>query len=461
MVRAGMRVARLNFSHGDYEQHLQSLQTVRSVSEAVGEPVSILADLQGQKIRVGELPGGEMLLREGEEVWLRGENGGGGEGNIPVSYARVGKDVSEGDRVLLHDGLVTLSVVEVREEGARCKVMSGGMVKDRHGVDFPDSKASGPALTAKDLQDLDFAVRNSADYIALSCVRSAEDLREARRAMGERGASIPIIAKLETAQVLQHLEAVLEESDAAMVARGDLGVEVALERVPIIQKDMIRLCHEKAVPVITATEMLESMIHNVRPTRAETSDVANAVFDGTDAVMLSAETAVGERPVETVQMMARILAEAEERIASCRGWTSAELQSRFPFASAIAHSACQAAVDVEAKAIVAFTGSGTTARLLSKYRPPVPIYAFTNVAATLRRLPLLWGTSAFLVGDVNSTDEMMRVVDEAVVRLGLAKEGEVVVISGAIPVSLGFPTNMLKIHQVGVGAPTLEVEQTG
>lgn len=449
MVRAGMRVARLNFSHGDHRQHLRSLETVRRVSEQLRTPVSILADIQGPKIRVGDLPGQEMMLQEGEEIWIGPAGRAGPGAGIPVSYPNLGKEVHEGDRILLDDGLLVLEALEVGEEGARCKVVCGGMLRERQGVNLPDTRTSGPALTEKDRRDLDFIAENGAEYVAVSYVRGAEDIREARRALEERGARIPLIAKLETAQVLEHLEEVLGESDGVMLARGDLGVEVPLERVPILQKDIITLCWHKAVPVITATEMLESMVHSARPTRAETSDVANAVFDGTDAVMLSAETAVGERPVETVETMARILAEAEGRMFKRQEWSSAELSSPFPFANAISHSACQAAADLEAKAIVAFTQSGMTARLLSKYRPPVPILAFTNDGETYRRLPLLWGTTPFLVEKVDSTDEMMRTVEESLLSLGLAAKGDVVVITGGIPVSLRSPTNMLKIHQVG------------
>lgn len=447
MVKAGMRVARLNLSHGDQEQHLRSLETVRRVSAELGTPVAVLADLQGAKIRVGELAAEQVTLREGEEVWVGGKAGRGAD--IPLSYPRLCKEVSKGDRILLDDGLLVLEVLETGEERARCRVVCGGRLTSRQGVNLPDTRTWGPALTAKDRSDLDFVLEKGVEYVAMSFVRGPQDVREARRAVEKRGGKVPLIAKLETAQVLEHLEEVLEESDGVMLARGDLGVEVPLERVPILQKEIIALCWQKAVPVITATEMLESMVHSARPTRAETSDVANAVFDGTDAVMLSAETAIGERPAETVETMARIVVEAEGRMLARQPWSSAELSSPFPFANAISHGACQAAADLEAKAIVAFTQSGMTARLLSKYRPPVPIFAFTNEVGTYRRLPLFWGTTPFLVEKVDTTDEMMRTVDEALLSLGLAKKGDVVVITGGIPISLRSPTNMLKVHHVG------------
>lgn len=453
MVKAGMRVARLNLSHGDHPQHVQSLEAVRAVSEELHTPVSILADLQGSKIRVGDLPQKGMVLREGEEVWLGGAPPGGARVIIPLSHPEACNEVAKGHRILLNDGLLALEVLEKSGEGVRCKVVCGGVLTGRKGINLPDTRTSGPALTAKDKQDLDFIAENAVDYVALSYVRGPEDVQEVRQALRERGVSVPLVAKLETAQVLGHLEDVVRESDGVMVARGDLGVEVPLERVPILQKDIIALCWRQATPVITATEMLESMVHNARPTRAETSDVANAVFDGTDAVMLSAETAIGERPAETVETMARILSQAEESLFSRRRWSSAELCFPLPSANAISHSACQAAADLEAKAIVAFTQSGTTARLLSKYRPGVPILAFTNDAATYRRLPLFWGTTPFLVEKVESTDEMMHAVERALLSLGLAQRGDTVVITGGIPISLRSPTNMLKVHQVGEETP--------
>ncbi len=447
MVEAGMRVARLNFSHGTYDTHAQYLAAVRQASEGLGCSVSVLADLQGPRVRVGVLRE-PITLQEGSEVWLT-EKAGDPQA-IPIDLPRLTEQLPPGARVLLDNGLIELEVLAKEPPRLRCRVVEGGVLSSHKGVNLPDVALDLPSVTDRDRADLEFALSREVDYVALSFVRSADDIRHLRALMKQLGREdVPIIAKLEKPQALAHLDEILAEADAVMVARGDLGVELPLERVPLVQKEIIARANRLGVPVITATEMLESMIEEYRPTRAEASDVANAVLDGTDAVMLSGETSVGKHPVEAVQVMARIVREAEETLAQRGAWQPAKVESPFDYANAVGHCACLAAIDLRARAIVAFTRSGLTARLISKYHPPLPIIALSPDPRTCQRLPLLWGVRPVLTEAIADTDQMLRQVDGVLLRSGLVQRGDLVVITAGLPSVARQPTNVMKVHRVG------------
>ena len=451
LVEAGADAFRLNFSHGCPEEHLERLRQVRHIPAEVGRPVAVLQDLAGPKVRTGPLPGGPLTLKEGEEVVLSGTEG---PGRIPINYPDLGQ-VPPGSRILLDDGRLELQALSARGAELRCRVVHGGILGEHKGVNFPDLALPLPALTEKDRADLAVGLAAGVDYVAISFVRRAEDLREARRFIAEQGAgthlSAPLlIAKIEKPQALEDLPAILEESDGVMVARGDLGVELPPERVPILQKEIIEQANEKGRLVIVATQMLESMLHEPRPTRAEASDVANAVIDGADALMLSGETAVGEYPVEAVRMMARIIEEAERsgRRGDIGGrW--AECHTAPTYAHAISHAAREIARDMALKAVIAFTRSGFTAQLISKDRPAVPILAATPDEAVCRRLSLVWGVTPILCPFVEDTDGMIRAVERELVARGYLQPGDQVLIMGGMPVTTRGPTNFLKIHVVG------------
>lgn len=450
LIEAGVSVFRLNFSHGTAEQHRARLERVRSLAAQLGLPIAVLQDLPGPKLRTGVFPGGPVALREGDTVVLTGRQVKGSAALIPVSYPDLAADVPPGSRILLDDGRLELQALAVEGADLRCRVIHGGMLSDHKGVNFPDVPLRLTALTEQDRIDLAFGLSLGVDYVALSFVRSAADVREARRLIAAAGHTPPIIAKIEKPHALDDLPAILEESDGVMVARGDLGVELPPERVPILQKQIIEQANGCGKLVIVATQMLESMMHNPRPTRAEASDVANAVIDGADAVMLSGETAVGQYPVEAVQMMARIVAEAEK---SGRhgdiGGTLLECHAAPTYAHAISHAAREIAHDLELKAIVAFSQSGFTARLIAKDRPRVPILAVTPDEAVWRQMALLWGVTPVLSPFAQDTDGMIRLVEEELVARGHLSPGDLVVIMGGMPVAARGLTNFLKIHRVG------------
>lgn len=452
LIEAGVSVFRLNFSHGTAEQHRARLERVRGLAAQLGLPIAVLQDLPGPKLRTGVFPGGPVALREGDTVLLTGRQVAGSATIIPVSYPHLATDVPPGSRILLDDGRLELQALAVEGADLRCRVIHGGMLSDHKGVNFPDVPLRLTALTEQDRIDLAFGLSLGVDYVALSFVRSAADVREARRLIAAAGHTTPIIAKIEKPHALDDLPAILEESDGVMVARGDLGVELPPERVPILQKQIIEQANGCGKLVIVATQMLESMMHNPRPTRAEASDVANAVIDGADAVMLSGETAVGEYPVEAVQMMARIVAEAEK---SGRhgdiGGALRECHAAPTYAHAISHAAREIAHDMELKAIVAFSQSGFTARLIAKDRPRVPILAVTPDEAVWRQMALLWGVTPVLSPFAQDTDGMIRLVEEELVARGYLAAGDLVVIMGGMPVAARGLTNFLKIHRVKEG----------
>lgn len=446
MIEAGLDVVRLNFSHGTYDDHAESIAMVRRVAEGLGRQVAIMQDLQGPKMRVGALDG-VVTLAEGDDVVLASGLEAGGEG-IPTTYENLARDVSAGDRLLLDDGKIELRVRKVEGTDVHAAVVVGGDLTSNKGINLPGVQVSAQTFTEKDREDLRFGVEHGVDYVAMSFVRAPADIGTVKREARNWGAEIPVIAKLERSEAVEGLDEILEVADGVMVARGDLGVEMAPEQVPVIQKRIIASANAAGVFVITATQMLESMTHNPRPTRAEASDVANAIYDGTDAVMLSGETAVGDYPVETVRMMSRIITEAEAGVrASAIPPRRGRATGSFP--DAIGHAATMAAEDVGARAIVAFTQSGSTARLISKRRPATPIVAFTPDEKISRQLCLCWGTEPRLLTGAEDTDEMIREVESRLLNEGQVSVGENLVILSGAPVTARAETNLLKLHRVG------------
>jgi pyruvate kinase len=447
LITAGLDVARLNLSHGRHADHLNSYQLVRAGSDAIGRSVGVLADLQGPKIRLGEFPGGPVLLTAGDEFTITTDEIPGDRHEASSTYQGLADDVRAGDRILIDDGNVQLDVTGVAGTRVRTRVVVGGRISDHKGINLPGVAVSAPALTAKDQEDLRWALATGVDIVAMSFVRSPDDAMVARKIMNEAGRSgVPLIAKIEKPEAVRVLPEIVDAFDGIMVARGDLGVELPLEQVPAVQSRAIALARERARPVIVATQMLESMISAPRPTRAEVSDVAGAVVEGADAVMLSAETSVGAYPVETVATMARIVSAAEEN--SLRAEHSL---TRMPTTTggAIARAAAEVGAIVGAKALVAFTMTGETARRLARYRSPVPLLAFTTEPATRSQLALTWGVETFIVPAVRHTDDMVHEVDSALVRLGRCTIGDkIVIVAGSPPGSPG-KTNALRVHRIG------------
>ncbi|WP_456341973.1 pyruvate kinase [Thermovibrio sp.] len=442
MVEAGLSVVRLNMSHGDHSEHAERFRLVREVERKTGSPIPVLVDLCGPKIRIGKLPKEPLFLHRGDRVVLT--TGKAEKGKIPVNYPELHREVKRGEAILLADGAFRLKVKEVRGRDIICEVLVGGPLTSHKGVNLPHTKLSVPALTEKDREDVRFAVEMGADFIALSFVRRADDVRELKELLSSLGAEIPVIAKIEKPEAVKNVDEILEVSDGIMVARGDLGVELPIEKVPVIQKMLIRKANEAGKPVITATQMLKTMVDLPVPTRAEATDVANAVLDGTDALMLSEETAVGKYPVRVIRTMAKIAAEAEkiypyERYSSLSAKTLQDSLSK---------SACNLSREVKVKAIVPFTRSGATARAVSRFRPSVPIYAVTHDRKTFRRLNLLWGVYPFLTLPATTTDrvieESMRVAKEK----GIAKRGDRIIVLAGAPTGVPGTTNLLKVLTV-------------
>jgi len=445
LVHAGMDVARLNFSHGSHADHEQHYRWVRRASDESGRGVGVLADLQGPKIRLGTFADGPVVWATGETVTITTEPTPGTHDLVSTTYAGLAGDVTIGDRLLVDDGRVGLRVVGVDGPRVRLLVVEGGPVSNNKGLSLPGVGVSVPAMSDKDEADLRFALGLRVDMIALSFVRSPDDVLDVHRIMDELGARLPILAKIEKPQAVAALDAITEAFDGLMVARGDLGVEMPLERVPLVQKRAVQVARERAKPVIVATQMLDSMITAPRPTRAEASDVANAVLDGADAVMLSGETSVGAYPVEAVATMARIVVAAEEEL----GKVPAVLSEPTTISAAIARAAARVAGTVGASAIVAFTQSGDTARLLAKHRSPIPLLAFTPTPDVRSQLALVWGVETFLVPTVTHTDEMVRQVERAMLDLGRMQAGELVTIVAGSPPSTAGSTNALRVHRLG------------
>ncbi|MDP2157948.1 MAG: pyruvate kinase [Nitrospirota bacterium] len=444
LVRKGMDVARLNFSHGNHAFHNKAIQLIRKLAQKYRRPIAILQDLQGIKLRVGMMKNGGVEIRKGTDLSIFPGEGLGDEQNIFVSYKHLLRDAKTGDRILLDDGLIQLRITKKASTFLTARVIEGGMLKDRKGVNLPGMKITMKSFTEKDKKDLAFGLKMNVDYVAVSFVREAQDIRRIRAWMKKKGKSTPIIAKIEKPEALDNIGAILDAADGIMIARGDLGVEVFPERVPLIQKDLINRANNKGKLVITATQMLESMKEHPRPTRAEATDVANAVIDGTDALMLSVETSAGAYPVESFAMMDRIITFTEQ---------ARTVDSRYErgntYAEALASAACMAAKDVEAKVLVAFTQSGFTARLVSKFRPGLPIIAFTPDKAVLARLALSWGVVPKYMKQLRGTDQMLHEVEKALLSEKIAKKGDHIVIISGSPLSTQVKTNFMKIHQIG------------
>ena len=451
LMEAGADVFRLNFSHGQHDALTETVALIRQISRNRRRAVAILGDLQGPKIRTGMMRGDVMTLTSGESVVITTADVLGEDGVIPTTYKALPQDVSDGDRILLDDGLLELQVEKISGEQVHCRVLVGGQLKNRKGMNLPGVAVSAPALTEKDLADLDFCIEQELDYLALSFVRTAAEVIELKKLLAQRGASIQVIAKIEKPEAVEAFAEILAAADGIMVARGDLGVEINSEKVPLIQKRIIRQCNLAGKPVITATQMLESMVNNPRPTRAETSDVANAILDGTDAVMLSAETASGDYPCEAVEMMVRVAVDVER---------DPQLKEQFfhplletcgtrSLTEAIGQAACRVAENVGAAAILAFTQTGSTAALVAKYRPPMPVYAVTPTLAVRRRMALYAGVRSIRVDIEGDTEAQIRSVDAAVIDAGVLNKGDIVVITMGSPLSDPGTTNLLKVHQLG------------
>lgn len=444
LIKNGMDVARLNFSHGDHNTHRKAIELIREGSRKYNKPIAILQDLQGIKIRVGAIEGGAVELKKGRTLLLMPGEGGGNQERIFISYPAILKDIKKGDRILLDDGLIQLYVIGRTENTLRTKIIEGGILKDRKGVNFPNIKISTPAFTEKDKKDLVFGIKMGIDYVAISFVREARDIKIVKNWLKDKGQQIPLIAKIEKPEALRNIEEIMAEVDGIMIARGDLGVEMPPEEVPLIQKRLIEEANKRGKIVITATQMLESMTEHLRPTRAETTDVANAVLDGTDALMLSAETATGKYPVDAVKMMDRIIRHTEQM----KTGESSFIRGK-TFAEATADAACRAAEDIHAKALVAFTQSGFTARLLSKFRPRIPIIALTPDENIKNRVSLYWGVTPKIMKLPATTDEMVIGIEKSLLTERVVKKGDSIVITSSSPLSLQGKTNFMKLHRIG------------
>ncbi|USQ87728.1 pyruvate kinase [Streptomyces phaeoluteigriseus] len=450
LVEAGMDIARFNLSHGGHAEHEERYHHVRKASDESGRSVGALADLQGPKIRLGHFAEGPVLLERGDAFTVTVEEGVPGDRHIcGTTYAGLAEDVSVGERILVDDGKVCLEVTEVDGPRVHTRVLEGGVISDHKGLNLPGVAVSVPALSKKDEEDLRWALRTGFDVIALSFVRGGRDILDVHRIMDEEGRRLPVIAKVEKPQAVENIDDIVAAFDGIMVARGDLGVEMPLEQVPIVQKRAIKLARRNAKPVIVATQMLDSMIDNSRPTRAEASDVANAVIDGTDAVMLSGETSVGKYAVETVRTMAKIVEAAEEDILAAGLPPLTERNKPRTQGGAVARAAAEIGDFLGAKFLVAFTQSGDTARRLSRYRSPIPLLAFTPEPATRSQLNLSWGVETFLGPHVDSTDAMVDQVDELLLRYGRCRKGDVVVITAGSPPGVSGSTNLVRVHHIG------------
>jgi pyruvate kinase len=448
LMAAGVDIFRLNFSHGSNYEKLEIIKSVRSLAKNQGRAVGILADLQGPKIRTGRMVNGHLPLAKGDNIVITTEDIVGHPGLISTSYPDLPNDVEPGDRILLDDGMIELKVIRSEEGLVHCSVVEGGELKDLKGINLPGVQVSTPSLTAKDMIDLEFSLANGIDFIALSFVRKSSDVEELKRIIYEHDLNTPVIAKIEKPEALRNFNQILKAADGIMVARGDLGVEIRAERVPMIQKKIIYACLTAGKPVITATQMLESMIGHSRPTRAETSDVANAILDGTDAIMLSGETASGRFPVEAVKTIDNVARDVEKS-GQLKPQTEGHSHSN-NIAAAVAEAACTAATTLNAKAIVAFTQSGSTAALISKFRPKLPIIAFTPNDEVRRRLSIYWGVNTFLVGSLEDTGEQIEVVEQMLLAEGF-KKGDLVVITMGVPLEARGSTNLMRIHKLGTG----------
>ncbi len=447
LIKAGMDIARLNFSHGDYEEHLNFIKLVKKASEITGKHIPLLQDLQGPKIRVGRLKNEPMELKTGELVYLASEQIDGEGEVIPIQYKYIAEDVKPGDTILLDDGLIELKVIEVKGKKVKCEVVDGGLLKSHKGVNLPGVNVRIPSLTEKDIRDLKFGIENGIDMVALSFVRKREDVVDLLSKMEGFGKTLPVIAKIERVEAINSIDEIIDISDGIMIARGDLGVELPTEDVPILQKILIKKANKLGKPVITATQMLESMVSNPRPTRAEATDVANAVLDGTDAVMLSSETSIGEFPIESVKMMDKIIRTAETQYKFYEPIFDTNLKLKDEV-DAIGRAACLLAQQLNAKAIVTITHTGATAKAIAKYRPYVPIIALTDRDDVVKRLNLVWGVIGVKIREISETDKTVEIAKEQLRESNILNKGDLVIFTAGIPLFKRGSTNMVKIEKI-------------
>ena len=446
LVDAGMDVARINRSHGSHEEHAQQIQWVREAADATGRAVAVLVDLPGPKIRTARFSGGPVALAVGDRFTITIDDVDGTQERVGTTFKGLPGDVSPGDLLLIDDGKITLRALEVTPTEVRTEVVEGGVISNNKGINLPGVAVSVPALSEKDEEDLRWGLREGADWIALSFVRDAADIDRCHEIMEEEGIRRPVIAKIEKPQAVANLGEILAAFDGIMVARGDLGVEMPLEEVPLVQKRAVELARREAKPVIVATQVLESMIENSRPTRAEASDCANAVLDGTDAIMLSGETSVGAWPIIAVRTMARIIENTEDHgLARIRPLDSRPSTT----GGAVTRAAAQIGELLFAKYLLVFTTSGDSARRMSRVRPPIPMLAFSQDPQTRRRLALTWGVTTYGVPDIDDIDELVRKVDETLISQGRCEPGDVVVVVGGTSAGVSGTTNMLQVHRVG------------
>ena len=450
LMKNGMNVARMNFSHGTHEEQKARLDMIKKLREELNLPVAALLDTKGPEIRIGDVEGGKLELKPGQEFTLTTEEMLGTEKKVTITYKELYKDVEPGDSILIDDGLIGMEVVRIDESDIVCRVKNGGFISNHKGVNVPGVELNMPFVSPKDLADIVFAVEQDYDFIAASFTRTAEDIMEIRKILQEHGGEkIHIIAKLENKQGVKNCEDILRVADGIMIARGDMGVELPLEEVPVIQKELIRKAMHMGKPVITATQMLDSMMKNPRPTRAETSDVANAIYQGTSAIMLSGETAAGAYPIEAVQTMAKIAERTEQDIDYSREFKPRKLAEAPDVTSAISHATCTTAADLKAAAIVAVSKSGRTVSRIAKYLPVCPIIGCTTDERVYRQLNLLWGVTPVVMKEANTADELFDHAVELAEQKGLIARGELVVIAAGVPVGLSGTTNMMKVQIAG------------
>jgi len=449
LAAAGMNIARLNFSHGSYAQHAARIQAIRKVSTQVGLPLAILQDLPGPKVRTGRLKKEKIWLKEGEELILTNKNIVGDEHMVSVSLFSLPRDVNPGDTIFLNDGSIKLEVLGATDDQVRCKIATGGALTPRRGVNMPGARVSIPPFTDQDRRHLVFGLGQGVDFVALSFIGQAADILEVRHFLQAKGTDVPLIAKIEKREAVGNIDEIILAADGIMIARGDLGVEVPLRKVPLVQKEIISKCNRVGKPVIVATQMLESMVYSPYPTRAEVSDVANAILDGADAVMLSEETAAGEYPQEAALMMAKVALEAETAL-PYRHILSQKMETLVPQTDdAISYAACQIAEQLKAACIIAYTSSGSTAQRAAKYRPKAPILAITPKDSTMRKLALYWGVYPHQVTQYATVEEVFQQGARLATELGLGKSGDLTVVTAGVPFGVPGSTNMLKVQEIG------------
>ncbi len=445
LIQDGMDVARLNFSHGTQEEHRSKIETIREISDRMRKPVAILQDLEGSKIRIGVMKEGGAELKRGMEFSLINEVLIGDESRATVTYRPLPSEVKPGDRILLADGTIELQVLESDGKNIRCRVIVGGILTSHKGLNFPTRAPLASVFTEKDHRDLLFGIQQAVDLIGLSYIQRAADIEEVKKVLKKESADIPIIAKIERKEALENIDEILMASDGIMVARGDLGLETPIEKIPNVQKKLIRKANASGKPVITATQMLRSMVDHTQPTRAEVTDVVNAIYDGTDAIMLSEETAIGQFPVEALRMMAKIAQSAEEEFPHPR-FLRRETDREMNPQQAITYNASLLAEEIGAKVIVTPTESGSTARWVSKYRPRQPILALSRHLSTVRQLNLCWGVYPVLVSEWKDTDEMLERSKKMPIELGMAARGDKIVVIAGVPISIRGTTNLIKVE---------------